>query len=854
MARRKPRSSKFDWNNYFPYLIIVALVLVVAIGYFAPTGKFTDVAQEIVYVVGYDGLIIKSSDGGSTWTEQNSGTDVRLNTVYFINPNKGFAAGYENTLLGTTNGGRTWSRATRNTEFAPSGAEVCLDELCISCGTYCLINDIYFSNNQIGYAAGYGTSFKTTDGGVIWRSGSSERYTSNNNTVFFLDENTGYLGADGGRIYKTTDGTNFELIRSGGNANVEDIYFIDEDTGFFVTSYGGVHKTTDGGSNWAQKLNSGNLRSIQFTNENTGYAAGSEKIGIGSGQYKENGAIFKTTDGGENWESLDLTVAEEEDQYGVGWVPKINSIHFTNSDIGYAVGSRGLVLRTTDAGETWIVKETDTETVLKSVYVIMPTACVDSDGGQDPSVKGTISGDVPPGFETEDSCEGDNLLETYCDSEDANDDGYAGTVITTTCPNGCEEGRCLTDEEVEEEQEEVEDDVTGEFDDQYLYTWASGKTFEELIKYECEETPCPPRVFVNGMAGVEGEYTWRKGTTERDQSLELLDADMQTYVQTSAILRLDIDPAWVVRLRILGTKNAFVKHATGKLADSFYDLPNFFNSRGDQLREGIDITLEGSKGDRIEINIDGRDGDNCPEGEQCPIDAWNEDSTRPGPYTAGFFANIGGNSAGNRIYSDYFNSDTYIELIEVIPTTMYEERFNQAQHDFQDYYRLGASEGMSPFEVFILKGGTKWKRDGFRVLLDDSDTPIRLGGYKSGAINLNPKYGHTVTLQVTVDNENYFDDIGLDDLQARVYGVEFDDSPSFGKERITFTLNGYNEDYLGIDIDSEWEGINEFSLQLSRTDSYGTTSKKWSTNEDIDANVWVEIITGGGTSDTPSIS
>ncbi len=83
MARRRRRSKKVDWNKSLPFLIVFGLVAIVAFGYFAPTGKFTGIAQEKVWVVGNDGLILKSLDGGETWTEQDSGTTSNLQTVFF---------------------------------------------------------------------------------------------------------------------------------------------------------------------------------------------------------------------------------------------------------------------------------------------------------------------------------------------------------------------------------------------------------------------------------------------------------------------------------------------------------------------------------------------------------------------------------------------------------------------------------------------------------------------------------------------------------------------------------------------------------------------------------------------------
>lgn len=63
------------------------------------------------------------------------------------------------------------------------------------------------------------------------------------------------------------------------------------------------------------------------------------QVGYAVGQA---GTILKTTDGGGSW------VAESS---GTG--NKLNSVYFLNNSTGFAVGERGAVLQTTDGGATW---------------------------------------------------------------------------------------------------------------------------------------------------------------------------------------------------------------------------------------------------------------------------------------------------------------------------------------------------------------------------------------------------------------------------------------------------------------------------------------------------------------------
>ena len=57
------------------------------------------------YVVGEDGTILTTHDGGTTWITQTSGTTQWLNSVYFTDPNTGYAVADSGVIIKTTNGG-----------------------------------------------------------------------------------------------------------------------------------------------------------------------------------------------------------------------------------------------------------------------------------------------------------------------------------------------------------------------------------------------------------------------------------------------------------------------------------------------------------------------------------------------------------------------------------------------------------------------------------------------------------------------------------------------------------------------------------------------------------------------------
>ena len=70
------------------------------------------------------------------------------------------------------------------------------------------MNSVYFINEQTGWCCGKrGNLFKTTSGGINWNIQSSNYYTNDKFlSIKFTDENTGWVVGENGAILKTTTG------------------------------------------------------------------------------------------------------------------------------------------------------------------------------------------------------------------------------------------------------------------------------------------------------------------------------------------------------------------------------------------------------------------------------------------------------------------------------------------------------------------------------------------------------------------------------------------------------------------------------------------------------------------------
>lgn len=102
--------------------------------------------------VGMRGHILKSADG-QTWNQQPSPVRSMLVTIDFPTESTGFIGGHDGTILKTTDGGDSWSLQHFNPE--PRRPVI--------------IYDLMFDTPERGFAVGsYGLILRTTDGGDTW--------------------------------------------------------------------------------------------------------------------------------------------------------------------------------------------------------------------------------------------------------------------------------------------------------------------------------------------------------------------------------------------------------------------------------------------------------------------------------------------------------------------------------------------------------------------------------------------------------------------------------------------------------------------------------------------------------------
>ena len=134
------------------------------------------------WVVGENGSIQKSCNGGETWVAKPSNTNESLKCIKFFDSNIGMCVGTSGTILLSTDCGETW--VTKN---------------CISADE---LSSITFTSSGMAWVCGSdGTIVSSKDFGDKWTI--FDNATNNDlNTINFTNNNSGWVGGENGTILK----------------------------------------------------------------------------------------------------------------------------------------------------------------------------------------------------------------------------------------------------------------------------------------------------------------------------------------------------------------------------------------------------------------------------------------------------------------------------------------------------------------------------------------------------------------------------------------------------------------------------------------------------------------------------
>ncbi len=285
------------------------------------------------------------------WDRIPSPTERLLRHVVFVDSLWGWACGDSGAIIHTTDGGSEW--------------------IVQNSGVLSDIVNIFFLTRTHGWALTwrvgvppFGTDIlETTDGGTTW---GLREYPEENvflNAIHFKDSLRGSIGGYSRPIGETSDGgaswTPSIVVGQCGAFPPFHFLFFDPSYGFanggHIDISGVIWRTTDGGRNWeAQCVSPEPIQKLyMFDSLNI--------IGVG-GDFEQGSSIIRSSDGGSTWEYTFLEI------FGVA-----GSVSFRSFEEGWAtMGFERKWLMTLDSGRTWQQQITTDTTAIHDVVFITP--------------------------------------------------------------------------------------------------------------------------------------------------------------------------------------------------------------------------------------------------------------------------------------------------------------------------------------------------------------------------------------------------------------------------------------------------------------------------------------------------
>ena len=284
------------------------------------------------WMAGDYGAIIKTTDGGATWTDQSiTSTHPYFEACSFLSATTGFLSADDGEIWKTTDGGDNWTKFVIGKNY---------------------INAIWaFDTNNLVAGNSSGRLYRTADGGENVTDFTTDIIPANIMLydIICFDENSLVMGGSNeGSIFRSSDGGNtWNSVPKVIYRTILDIVRLDGTTALACSEVGLIIKTTDKGANWTKKTSGSNsyLYALSCPDGNTVYACG------------QSGTILKSSDGGENWTKQ--TSGTTNTLYGIS---------FWDANNGIAVGYSGTILRTTDGGAVWT---TVTSSAYRTLYSVI---------------------------------------------------------------------------------------------------------------------------------------------------------------------------------------------------------------------------------------------------------------------------------------------------------------------------------------------------------------------------------------------------------------------------------------------------------------------------------------------------
>ncbi len=258
-----------------------------------------------VGTVNSGGVILKTTDGGSTWVRQKTVTGTwpmqALSSISVVDANIAWASGYR-ILLKTTDGGANWDTVYSSTSTYEGVPDICAVD---AYNAWAILIDATLTSHI----------FKTSDGGATWvnvynrpySSGLLARISAVDNTTAWavggtvLDAFYSTYATGTGSIVKTSDmGATWQEQAPAGAPMFMNVVAIDASNAW-VSGSGVIMKTVDGGVAWTSSYNQAGT---QFWGISSGDGSAVWAAGLYGASPTYGGCVLKTVDQGSTWQTV----------------------------------------------------------------------------------------------------------------------------------------------------------------------------------------------------------------------------------------------------------------------------------------------------------------------------------------------------------------------------------------------------------------------------------------------------------------------------------------------------------------------------------------------------------------------
>ena len=282
------------------------------------------------YIAG-NNVVLKTINGGNTWTRLKENNTINYTAIYFVDDNKGFLGGndqYYNYLYATTDGGLTWKEINKNW-YQNNNTKI--GDIFYDNSTVLYLSNYYPNANQI-----YGYLYYSNDNGSNWKtltpSNGSGRQGLNcatyNSGVALIGGSTYWDGS------KYFGGTQTILNISNPSLTLSKIDLVASINGISlynnkaiaVGDGGSVSISSDKGTSWTSKTipnySNINFKTAKIIDDLNYYLAG------------DNSTLLKSSDAGLSWTQITTS-----GNY------TLNSFSYKSNGELYLVGTNGKIIK-----------------------------------------------------------------------------------------------------------------------------------------------------------------------------------------------------------------------------------------------------------------------------------------------------------------------------------------------------------------------------------------------------------------------------------------------------------------------------------------------------------------------------